>query len=179
MANNSSEYMKDCFADAVIQLLNDYTLNDIQIKQICRVAGYHRASWFRAFRSKHDAVTYKMVRLWEQWCEQHDVEVRDEFTLDNADTFFQYNYEIRDTLRLLHRRGLMEDVAASFHSIMYEHHRTEKRQAYSSAMYAYALFGILYTWVVRDFDVAPDELAGIVRKEFVTQCDITPNVSHF
>lgn len=166
MANNSSEYMKDCFADAVIQLLNEYSLNDIQIKQICNLAGYHRASWFRTFRSKHEAVTYKMVRLWEQWCKRHSVEVRNEFTLDNADTFFQYNYEIRDTLRLLHRRGLIDDVAASFQSIMYEHHREEPRQAYRASMYAYSLFGMLYTWVVRDFDTTPEEMACILRKVF-------------
>lgn len=158
--------MKDCFADALLELLNNYTINEIQIKQICNYAGYHRASWFRAFRSKHDAVTYKMVRLWEQWCERHNVEVRDEFTLDNAETFFQYNYEIRDTLRLLHRRGLMDDVAASFHSIMYDHHSEEPQSAYSAAMYAYALFGVLYTWVVRDFDTTPDVMAFIIRKAF-------------
>ncbi|MBR5092282.1 MAG: TetR/AcrR family transcriptional regulator C-terminal domain-containing protein [Bacteroidales bacterium] len=163
----SSAFLKDCLADATMQLLKDYRLEEIQIKQICNLAGYHRASWFRAFRSKHEAVTYKMVRLWEQWCERHNVEVRNEFTLDNADTFFQYNYEIRDTLRLLHRRGLMDDVAASFHSIMYEHHREDPHQAYPAAMYAYALFGMLYAWVVRDFDTTPDEMADIIRKTLV------------
>lgn len=166
MANNPSEYMKDCFADAVIQLLNDYSLNDIQIKQICNLAGYHRASWFRAFRSKHEAVTYKMVRLWEQWCEQHDVEVRNEFTLDNADTFFQYNYEIRDILRLLYRRGLMDDVVTSFKSILYDHHRNNPQEAYTAAIRGYALYGALYAWVARDFDTTPKEMAKIIHSVF-------------
>ena len=164
MPNNTSTFLKDCFADALLQLLKDYTINEVQIKQICAIAGYHRASWFRAFQSKHEAVTYKMVRLWEQWCEAHDVEVRDEFTLENAETFFQYNYEIRDTLRLLHQRGLMDDVAASFQSIMYQHHRDEPQHAYRAAIFAYALFGMLYAWVVRDFDTSPSEMANIIRK---------------
>lgn len=99
----TSEFLKDCMADAVIKLLEKYTLNEIQVKQICDVSGFHRASWFRAFDSKHEAVTYKMVRLWEQWCNSHGVEVRDEFTLDNAETFFQYNYEVRDITRLLYQ----------------------------------------------------------------------------
>lgn len=168
MANNdiTSEFLKDCMAEAVIKLLEQWPLEKIQVKQICDIAGYHRASWFRAFRSKHEAVTYKMVRLWEQWCERHIVEVRDEFSLDNADTFFQYNYEIRDTLRLLHRRGLMDDVAASFHYIMYEHHRDDPRQAYTAAIYAYSLFGMLYAWVVRDFDTSPSDMADIIRGAF-------------
>ena len=110
MANNSSEYMKDCFADAVIQLLNDYPLKDIPIKQICNLAGYHSASWFRAFRSKSEAVTYHMVRLWQQYCDKHDIAVRDDWSIDNAEAFFQYNYEVRDTTRLLYRRGLMPEL---------------------------------------------------------------------
>ena len=153
-------------ADAVMRLLEKHSLNEITIKQICDISGYHRASWFRSFRSKHEAVTYKMVRLWEVWCERHNVEVRNEFTLDNADTFFQYNYEIRDTLRLLYRRGLMDDIAASFHSIMYEHHRDNAADAYRAAMYAYSLFGMLNAWVTRDFDTTPEEMASIIRKAF-------------
>ena len=104
--NIPSEFLKDCLADAVIRLLEEYPLNEIQVKQICDISGYHRSSWFRAFRSKHESVTYKMIRLWQVWAEAHGVTVRDEFTLDNADAFFQYNYEIRDTTRLLYRRGL-------------------------------------------------------------------------
>lgn len=118
MANNSSEYMKDCFADAVIQLLNDYPLKDIPIKQICNLAGYHRASWFRTFRSKSEAVTYHMVRLWQQYCDKHDIAVRDDWSIDNAEAFFQYNYEVRDTTRLLYRRGLMPELAASSTAIL-------------------------------------------------------------
>ena len=105
--NTPSEFLKDCLADAVIRLLEKYPLNEIQVKQICDVSGYHRSSWFRAFRSKHESVTYKMIRLWQVWADMHGVTVRNEFTLDNAEAFFQYNYEIRDMTRLLYRRGLM------------------------------------------------------------------------
>ena len=164
MANNSSEYMKDCFADAVIQLLNDYPLKDIPIKQICNLAGYHRASWFRAFRSKHEAVTYKMVRLWQQYCDKHDIAVRDDFSIDNAEAFFQYNYEVRDTTRLLYRRGLMPELAASFTTIMRDRHEDNPIKAYHGAMFAFSLFGILREWIIRDFDQPPTEMAHIIRE---------------
>ncbi len=159
-----SEFLKDCMADAVIHLLKKYTLNEIQVKQICHMSGFHRASWFRAFRSKHEAVTYKMRRLWEQWCDAHNIEVRDEFTLDNAETFFQYNYEIRDTLSLLYHRGLMDDLSASIQSILYQHQHKNPQGAYSAAIHSYALFGMLYAWTIRDFDISPTEMAAILRK---------------
>ena len=164
MANSSSEYMKDCFADAVMQLLNDYRLEEIQIKQICNLAGYHRASWFRAFRSKSEAVTYHMVRLWQQYCDKHDIAVRDDFSIDNAEAFFQYNYEVRDTTRLLYRRGLMPELAASFTAIMHDHHEDNPINAYHSAMFAFSLYGILREWIVRDFDQPPAAMARIIRE---------------
>lgn len=164
MDNQTSEFLRDCMAGAVIKLLERYPLEKIQVKQICDVSGYHRASWFRAFRSKSEAVTYHMVRLWQQYCDKHDIAVRDDFMIGNADAFFQYNYEIRDTTRLLYRRGLMTELAASFTSTMHDHHADDPIKAYHSAMFAFSLFGILREWIIRDFDQTPAEMARIVRE---------------
>lgn len=61
----NSTFMKDCFAEALIALLQERKLEEISIQDIAEKAGYHRASWFRSFKSKHEAVTYKLVRLWD------------------------------------------------------------------------------------------------------------------
>ena len=164
MDNQTSEFLRDCMAGAVIKLLERYPLEKIQVKQICDVSGYHRASWFRAFRSKSEAVTYHMVRLWQQYCDKHEIAVRDDFSIDNADAFFQYNFEVRDTTRLLYRRGLMTELAASFTSTMHDHHADDPIKAYHSAMFAFSLFGILREWIIRDFDQTPAEMARIVRE---------------
>lgn len=167
MSNSNSqpsEFLKDCMADAVMRLLEKYPLNEIQIKQICEASGYHRASWFRAFHSKSEAVTYHMVRLWQQYCDKHDIAVRDDWSINNAEAFFQYNYEVRDTTRLLYRRGLMPELAASFTTIMHDRHEDNPIKAYHSAMFAFSLFGILREWIVRDFDQSPSEMACIIRE---------------
>lgn len=75
--DNTSVFLKDCMAEAVMQLLEQWPLDKIQVKQICDVSGYRRMSWFRAFGSKHEAVSYHIVRLWQQWSERHGVVVRD------------------------------------------------------------------------------------------------------
>ena len=164
MDNQTSEFLRDCMAGAVIKLLERYPLEKIQVKQICDISGYHRASWFRAFRSKSEAVTYHMVRLWQQYCDKHDIAVRDDFSIDNADAFFQYNYEVRDTTRLLYQRGLMPELAASFTITMHDRHADDPTKAYHSAMFAFSLFGILREWIIRDFDQTPAEMARIVRE---------------
>lgn len=162
----NTTFLKDCLADALIALLEDRRLEEINIQDIAEKAGYHRASWFRNFKSKREAVTYKMVRLWDNWTATHAVTVKDEFTLDNAVTFFQYNYEICDTLRLLNKRGLMPEVQESFIVILYERHHDDAERSYANAIYANALFGVLKEWVLRDFKETPEQMADIVSRSF-------------
>ena len=168
MNNNSkkqsSEFLRDCMAGAIMKLLEQWPLEKIQVKQICDASGYHRASWFRAFHSKNEAVTYHMVRLWQQYCDKHGVTVRDDFRIDNAEAFFQYNYEIRDILRLLYYRGLMPELAASFTAILHDRHTEDPAHAYKGAMFAFSLYGILREWIIRDFDQSPDEMVHIIRE---------------
>ncbi len=167
MAKNTetqpSEFLKDCMAEAVIKLLEQQPLEKIQVKQICDASGYHRASWFRAFHSKNEAVTYHMIRLWEQWSERHVIAIQDDFVIDNAEAFFQYNYEIRETTSLLYRRGLMTELASSFTSVLIDRHANDPIRAYQSAIFAFALFGILREWIIRDFDQSPTDMARILR----------------
>lgn len=165
MAKNdiTSEFLKDCMAAAVMKLLEQWPLEKIQVKQICDASGYHRASWFRAFHSKNEAVTYHMVRLWQLYCERHGLEGYNDWVIDNAEAWFQYNYEIRDTLRLLYRRGLMKQLADSFTATLHDHHIADPVRAYHTSMFAFSLYGILREWIIRDFDQPPAVMARIVR----------------
>ena len=159
----TSEFLRDCMADAVMKLLEQYPLNKIQVKQICDASGYHRTSWFRAFRSKSEAITYHMVRLWQLYCERHGLGGYNDWVIDNAEAYFQYNYEIRDTLRLLQRRGLMKELADSFTATLHDQYIDDPVRSYHTAMFAYSLYGILHEWIVRDFDQPPEVMASIVR----------------
>lgn len=159
----TSEFLRDCMAAAVMKLLEQWPLDKIQVKQICDASGYHRASWFRAFRSKSEAVTYHMVRLWQLYCERHGLEGYNDWVIDNAEAWFQYNYEIRDTLRLLQHRGLMKELADSFTATLHDHHIADPVRAYHTSMFAFSLYGILCEWIIRDFDKPPLEMAAILR----------------
>ena len=43
----NTTFLKDCLADALIALLQELRLEEINIQEITEKAGYHRASWFR------------------------------------------------------------------------------------------------------------------------------------
>ena len=86
-----------------------------------------------------------------------------DWVIDNAEAWFQYNYEIRDTLRLLQRRGLMKELANSFTATLHDHYIEDPIHAYHTSMFAYSLYGILREWIVRDFDQPPVAMAHTVR----------------
>ncbi|MBO4777800.1 MAG: hypothetical protein J5588_04825 [Bacteroidales bacterium] len=159
----TSVFLRDCMAGAVMKLLEQWPLDKIQVKQICDASGYHRASWFRAFHSKSEAVTYHMVRLWQLYCEQHGLDGYNDWVINNAEAWFQYNYEIRDTLRLLQHRGLMKELADSFTATLHDHYIADPIRAYHTAIFAFSLYGILCEWIIRDFDRSPKVMASILR----------------
>ena len=53
----STEFLKECMSDALIKLMEDRSIEKIAIKQITRLAGVGRSTWFRHFSAKEDALT--------------------------------------------------------------------------------------------------------------------------
>lgn len=47
----STEFLKGCMSDALIKLMEDRSIEKITIKQITRLAGVGRSTWFRYFIS--------------------------------------------------------------------------------------------------------------------------------
>ena len=61
------KFLKECMADALIQLLKTKELDKITISEVCLLAGVNRSTWFRNFKDKKEAISYKLVTLWYNW----------------------------------------------------------------------------------------------------------------
>ena len=157
----TTEFLKECLADALIKLLETKPIEKITIPEIAEHAGVGRTTYFRNFSSKEEMLTFKLIQLWERWAEEHSVEVKRRYTTDNALTFFQFNYSIRALLLLMYRRGLQSALFGAF----YEHMRPPLDagvfECYKSSFYSYGLFGVLDEWISRDFAQTPEEMAGL------------------
>ena len=111
----TTEFLKECMADALIKILKTKSIEKISVPEIVEVASVGRTTFFRNFTTKNEVVTFKIVRLWERWAEEHDLDERKKFTLDNAVDFFNFNYSIRDLLELIYRRNLQSTVYEAFY----------------------------------------------------------------
>ena len=160
----TTEFLKECIADALIKLLKTKPIEKISVPEIVEKARVGRMTYFRNFTNKNEVLTFKIVRLWEQWAEEHDLSERRKYTLDNAPHFFQFNHSIRNLLTLLYERNMQSALYDAFYSIMVSQCGADAVECYKSRFYSYGLFGLLDEWIKRGFYESPERMAEILRE---------------
>lgn len=163
-SSKKTVFLKECLADALIDLLENKPLEKITLPEIARQAGVGRTTYFRHFHSKEEMLTFKLIVLWEQWTEEHKVKVKRRYSVENALTFFQFNYSIRSLLSLMYRRNLQSALYSAFNIYMMPQQDADPMECYKSSFYSYGLFGLLDSWIVRGFCETPEEMAELGKK---------------
>lgn len=159
----TTEYLKECISDAIIQLIKEKPIEKITADEIADKAQVGRATFFRSFSSKTEAVTFKFIKLWERYAIVNDLKVRDKFDLNNALHFFEYNYSIRHVLDTVYAAGLQSAVHDSFYRIMLPENSKENfSRNYREKFYAHGLYGLLDEWIKRKYKETPEEMAKIL-----------------
>ena len=158
----TTEYLKECMADALITLMRTKPIEKITIPQIVETAGVGRTTWFRHFTTKSEAITYKFVCMWARWTDEHNVSVKTEFALDNAETFFAYNQSIRHILDVVYSAGMQSAVYDAFYAIMQPRDIHAPLELYKQRFYACGLCGLLDEWVKRGYQETPQEMAELI-----------------
>lgn len=160
----TTEFLKECLADALIKLLKTKPIEKITVPEIAETASVGRTTYFRNFTTKNEVITFKLVRLWERWAEEHNLTERRKYTVNNALEFFNFNYSIRDLLSLLYEKNLRSTIYDAFHSIMVAQYGANPAECYKSRFYSYGLFGLLDEWITRGFYESPEEMAKILQE---------------
>ena len=114
----TTEYLKECMADALLRTMKQKLFSKITINEIAETAGVNRSTWFRNFGDKNEAITFKLIRLWDRWADEHGMKERRRYTLDNAEDFFAFNYSIKELLSQIYREELQSCVYNAFYQVM-------------------------------------------------------------
>lgn len=157
--HRSTAFLKECLADAWLLLLRQKPDSRITADEIAARAGVGRATYFRHFHSRQELAVYKLLRLWERFCDESRLNERSRFALENARVFFAYNYSIRETLDTLYRAGYDGAVFAAVQAIMLD--GLAGSDWYRERFYAYGLFGLLDGWVRRGYAETPAQMAAL------------------
>lgn len=166
MAKNEKlrDFMRECIADALIALLKEKEFEKITIEEITRQAGVGRTTYFRYFSNKEEVILFKLKKLWERWADKHGVLVKYSFDLNNARTFFEFEYSIRDLKTLLKNRNLTHISYDSFCRILINAQETR----YQDAFYAMGLFGMVEEWIKNGYKDSIEFMQNEIRTLFAT-----------
>ena len=157
----TTEYLKGCVADALIELMETTPLEKIKVQDITDRAGVGRVTYFRYFESKTDILSFKLMTLWYSWIDKYPYpqKVGD---YEHALWFFSFCYSIRPLLAILLKQGkhiiLLDVFLRCITGIVPE----AGRKRYLKMFTAFGLLGIVTEWIGSDFKETPEELAGLL-----------------
>ena len=160
----TTEYLKECMADALLRAMKEKQIFKITVNEITENAGVNRSTWFRNFNDKNEAITFKLIRLWHRWADEHGMKERRRYTLDNAEDFFAFNYAIKDLLSEIYREELLACVYNAFYQVMMPQYGADPAECYEARFYSYGLFGFLDEWIKRGFYETPEQITELFRK---------------
>lgn len=159
--NKTTEFLKECLSDALIRLMREKEFEKISAKEIADKAGVGRATWFRNYTGKSEALTFKFIQSWNRWADEHAIAVRNKFDLANAKDFFQFNYEIRHILQVVYDSNMQSAIYDAFYQVMMPQYGANAKECYQARFYSYALFGLLDEWIRRGFKESVEEMVEI------------------
>ena len=158
----ANTFLKECMADALIALMAETPIHKITVDRITLHAGVGRATWFRNFRDKADALSFKLGCLWDRWVDEHGLtKDRRLYTPEIAGEFFAFNYATRDLYTLIYREQQQSAIYDAFYAIIMSQSKEGTDAAYRGQFYAYGLFGMLNEWIRRDFSESPEYITAL------------------
>ncbi|MBP3893453.1 MAG: TetR/AcrR family transcriptional regulator C-terminal domain-containing protein [Atopobiaceae bacterium] len=153
-----AERTKAQLGEAVISLLTELQPDQITADAIAERAGMGRATWFRHFSSKSDAVACALVARWMRWATDEDISPESQVSML---PFLRLAHAQRETLTLLYARGMRQavlDASARITEVI----RGDGHAGYRSKFFLYGFVGVLDEWVRRDFAETPEEIAAML-----------------
>ncbi len=165
--NKSTEFLKECIADALLKLMEEKTLSQITVLEITNTAGVGRATFFRHFSSKEDVLTFKLLLLWERWAQEHELIDISKFSLYTTKELFSFNLSIKPLLQKLYTENLQNCVYDAFSNIMAPQFGSDVVQCYANRFYTYGCFAMVDEWIKRGFLETPEQMADIIIHEIV------------
>ena len=163
-STKTTDFLKECMADALLQAMKEKPFSKITINEIANAAGVNRSTWFRNFSDKNEAITFKLIRLWDRWADEHGMKERQRYTLDNAEDFFAFNDSIKDLLSEIYREELQSCVYNAFYGVMMPQYGADPAKCYEARFYSYGLFGFLDEWIKRGFYETPEQITELFQK---------------
>ena len=157
----TSDFLKECLGDALVQLLADHDLDDITVTQIVSRAGVGRATFYRYFTSKEELLEWRCALLCEKWFDMSEIVQRNVGYRELLEHGFHMVLAERALFETLFRSGSSVFQRYLQEHLWYQHEQTDEL-FYQRVFYSYAIWGICRAWVERGCDLPVHDLVEMI-----------------
>ncbi|MCI8280897.1 MAG: TetR/AcrR family transcriptional regulator [Lachnospiraceae bacterium] len=152
-------YVIEHLTNALLELLEEKSLNQISISELCNLAGVGRTSFYRNFETKEDILRAHIKHLFQGWVKEWENEPKAPLAQLVYQVFSHFETN-RGFYGLLNKRGLtflLKDILLELCGF---HPEQDVISAYSSAYAAFFLYGWIEVWFRRGMKETAAELAN-------------------
>lgn len=161
--NATTEFLKECMADALLKLLKKKPMDAITVSEITEEADVGRVTFYRHFKAKEDLLYFKCQLIGDRWYGSMTPEqIADPAYLTRS--FFRLMDSIREMLTTLYRANLHHIVLLAIHRSMGERKEGSGDSQYTAAFLSFGIFGILTEWINGGCQKSPEELAELALR---------------
>lgn len=158
--NNS--YVKNQITQALIKLMKNNTFDEIKITSIVKEAQVGRASFYRNFSNKEDVLKQYLIHLIQEWGTEFE-KSNDPNLL--VESLFGHYSKYSEFYKLLYTSNLFHLVLDNIKAVCGPKPEQDSLQAYTSAWFAYGLFGWINEWIARGMKESPKEMAQLDKNQ--------------
>lgn len=161
--NTSAKFIKDCYSDALIRLIENQDYYSISISDICRASGFGRTSYYRYFtNNKDDLLLYHIHSGWEEYKTKHAEAVKN----DEGGELLRFLFADKKFLLMLVSKNLNHIIFNIVYNEIKVKEHENQIMAYGKSFFAGAYFGIIYEWIQQGCKDTPDEIS----QKFMAGC---------
>lgn len=159
-------FIKECIAQALIQLLQKQELSSIRITELTRIAGVSRMAYYRNFNSKEEIIsTYCNIIL--QQYDEEEIEECSRGTYSDVNHmvhYFSFLLEHQDFLNIItaHSCGhLFSEAMTAYIVKKWQNDKNNRMEYYKLLAFSGSLYNLYLGWAKNNFQESVEEMAEI------------------
>lgn len=159
--------LREDIGAAILELMKEKPLEKITVDEFSALANVGRATFYRQFKSKQEAISYKLSRDFLKFEQERGLSFEGSPPLEYTKAFFEFIYSLREINKLLIENDckycILDAMRYSFANI---NEQSNPQEYYHDHFRAYGLLGMVEGWIEADYDLSIDKISKLAVDYF-------------
>ncbi len=159
-----NKLVKDSIAQSIFYLMKEKAFSDITITEIVKKAGVARASFYRNFTYKEDAISYYLLEVMNLYKNKFNPNLQITY-YDLILGTMEFALDYKEELESLFSSGLSQLFLSAINAYLINKSDVSKElgiKKYYLFSYGGSIFNVIYHWIESDTKESPEEIAKII-----------------